>query len=477
MSKRLSVILLQLFIVFTLQAHPWKPRHFVIIDTDGGLDDFRAINLILASPDVRVLGITVTPGVLSANDGYQKVKSFLIKYYHEGIPVGINYAADIQPANFAIPKDFTWGDSTVKTLGAPNAMDVLKNLYAHCSDSIKFVCLGSLSIIPLASREIPGFQAKTSGIIWSSKPLEIANNFNRDLDKAALKKVQSLSVPLAIVNGESFAHSEIFNSGFLIKMKDKPIPCKEDFERSLNTNHAIYFDENVALWLHFPNYFDQVKRENFSVFSGKTTISQSELQEAFLKILAGETVSMNQVLNAFSTDTSDYFPDVRPIMLPTLQKYGKDEWVAEVMGNELHRHLGVFAIVGAKMGIRAKEYFGAGVDEMKVISYAGLIPPFSCMNDGLQVSTGATLGHGLISVSGDSLVRPVADFTYMGRTIRLTLKPFYAKKIASEVKELNGIYGLNSNIYWELIRKLAIKYWANFNRHEIFTIEELTAAK
>jgi inosine-uridine nucleoside N-ribohydrolase len=33
----------------------------VIIDTDGGIDDIRAITMLLASPDVRVLAITVSP--------------------------------------------------------------------------------------------------------------------------------------------------------------------------------------------------------------------------------------------------------------------------------------------------------------------------------------------------------------------------------------------------------------------------------
>ncbi|NJO68400.1 MAG: hypothetical protein HC830_03210 [Bacteroidetes bacterium] len=112
----------------------------------------------------------------------------------------------------------------------------------------------------------------------------------------------------------------------------------------------------------------------------------------------------------------------------TVKNFGKNEWVAVTMANEMHRHLGVFALIGTKMGIRAKEYFNAGVDEMNITTYAGSIPPFSCMNDGLQVSTGATVGHGLITVSPDSMVRPVADFTYMGKTISVTLKPEFGKK-------------------------------------------------
>ena len=53
------------------------------------------------------------------------------------------------------------------------------------------------------------------------------------------------------------------------------------------------------------------------------------------------------------------------------------------------------------MGIRAREYFNTGVDEFSAVSFAGSIPPLSCMNDGIQVSTGATPGHGLLTVIND----------------------------------------------------------------------------
>jgi pyrimidine-specific ribonucleoside hydrolase len=154
-------------------------------------------------------------------------------------------------------------------------------------------------------------------------------------------------------------------------------------------------------------------------------------------------------------------------------KYGHDEWTSGVMANEMHRHLGIYAIIGVKMGIRAREYFGAGVDEMSVISLAGMTPPFSCMNDGLQISTGATLGHGLIRIASDSLKLPVAEFTYLNRKIRISLKSEIRDKVEAEVKELSRIHGLDSDIYWDLVRNKAIRYWANYNRHEIFTIELL----
>ena len=56
-----------------MAAHPWKPAHYVIIDTDGGIDDMRAISIMLASPDIRVMGIIASGGARSEERRVGKV--------------------------------------------------------------------------------------------------------------------------------------------------------------------------------------------------------------------------------------------------------------------------------------------------------------------------------------------------------------------------------------------------------------------
>jgi pyrimidine-specific ribonucleoside hydrolase len=197
------------------------------------------------------------------------------------------------------------------------------------------------------------------------------------------------------------------------------------------------------------------------------------IKKSIIRILKRETVVQNQVIKVLPADPSFYFDDINNSVNEIISRYGIDEWTSGVLANELHRHLGVFAIIGVKMGIRAREYFNTGVDEFSVISNAGSIPPLSCMNDGLQVSTGATPGHGLLTVINDVTLLPSAEFTYLNKRIRLTLKPDLAEKISGELKEINYVYGLDSNIYWELVRKNSIKYWKELDRHEIFIIEEI----
>jgi len=121
------------------------------------------------------------------------------------------------------------------------------------------------------------------------------------------------------------------------------------------------------------------------------------------------------------------------------------------------------------MGIRAREYFNVGPDAMKVISCAGSRPPLSCLNDGLQAATGATLGHGLITVA-DTGTAPCARFFWLGNTITLSLKKNIADTLSARLQEMKGKYGLESDTYWDLLREMTIREWQALDRHNIFEI-------
>jgi pyrimidine-specific ribonucleoside hydrolase len=166
-----------------------------------------------------------------------------------------------------------------------------------------------------------------------------------------------------------------------------------------------------------------------------------------------------------------FAPDIAPLVKDIVTRHGHSEWRAGALANELHGHLGIYAIVGVKMGIRAREYFNIGVDDVVVTSYAGQHPPVSCMNDGLQVSTGGTIGHGLLTVVTGEPVRPEASFSFKGKTLRMKLKPAYAQQIRKDVEEGIRLHGNLTEPYWQYVRELALGYWLEFDRREMFEME------
>ena len=369
--KRAAIALILLFILASLSAHPWKPRHYVIVDTDGGNDDRKAICMLLASPDVRILAVTVSDGLHKSPEAYKIVRTMLDSLWHEGLPMA----------------------------SGTEAVKLIEECLNGEASPVTFIAMGSLETAAEAMTGAPSFITKVKRIIWSNEDLPGREGFNFKTAPMAADEVLRGPIPVSVTG---MGDEAFFNNAFFIEIS-KP-------------------------------------------------------------------VQRMQVIKAFPQDTSFYMSDLQPFAEEIRNKYGEDEWVSGVIANELHRHLGVFAIIGVKMGIRAREYFCTGVDEMTVTSHAGGTPPLSCMNDGVQVSTGATPGHGLLRVSTETPFSPAADFTHKGKTIRITLKKELAEKVSSELKEINFVYGLDSDIYWELVRQNSIKYWLQFDRHSIFDI-------
>jgi pyrimidine-specific ribonucleoside hydrolase len=229
------------------------------------------------------------------------------------------------------------------------------------------------------------------------------------------------------------------------------------------------WDELTVVYLFAPELFTATEVSDgvtAHVLPDAQAVKQAK--QTVVQVLTGKPDSESRVFFGFPEDAALYAADIAPVAKDIMARHGHSEWRAGVLANELHGHLGIYAIVGVKMGIRAREYFNIGVDDVVAVSYAGLHPPVSCMNDGLQVSTGATIGHGLITVAQEQDVRPEAAFTFKGKTIRMKLKQEYAQQIRRDVQEGIRRHGDLTEGYWLYIRRLALRYWQEFDRHEIF---------
>jgi pyrimidine-specific ribonucleoside hydrolase len=115
---------------------------------------------------------------------------------------------------------------------------------------------------------------------------------------------------------------------------------------------------------------------------------------------------------------------------------------------------------------RAREFLGAPFDQLEVISFCGYKPPFSCTNDGIQVSTGASLGRG--TITNTHLGKPEAIFIYKNKRVLLRIKPQVKKAIGSVIKELSEKYGFRSLQYFQELDKISVKYWYEWDRKQIF---------
>jgi len=73
---------------------------------------------------------------------------------------------------------------------------------------------------------------------------------------------------------------------------------------------------------------------------------------------------------------------------------------------KFHGHLGPFLVLGLRMGLAAVQVLRPqGLHDLSAIVWSSRSPPQSCVVDGIQFSSGCTLGKGNIRVRSSSILR------------------------------------------------------------------------
>lgn len=160
------------------------------------------------------------------------------------------------------------------------------------------------------------------------------------------------------------------------------------------------------------------------------------------------------------------------LMDDLVRRHGFVEWKAVTLTHELHGHVGVYSVIGAKMGVYALELFGASKGRLAADSMAGYLPPFSCMNDGIQASTGATVGNGRLRIVNADNPTAGACFTDSNFEVRIILRDEYRQKLLAFFKKAPGLPVKENTAYWEYVEQLSLNIWREWERDRIFLVEE-----
>lgn len=485
MIRKLSVLLL--FCILsgnTLMAHSGKPKYHVVIDTDGALDDMRAISMLLSANDVRVIAITCSQGTLYPDSVYVKVKSLLSVYHHEGIPVGSGKELDIDlPVWAPFAQEIEWGkkNSHHEDLNFKNnSTDILNRAVNDYKYNITLIALGSLKTYADWLKSNPRFINQVEQIVWYNDH-EIDKGFNYRVSPDSYEFFSQSGITLEIVANNS---DELFvTSDFLENIRNTKSIYAQQIElvhnqasvaERINQRHIHLWDDLVPLFLSVPILFESEAYGDVRYVSVNQGLPASIIYKTIGTLLESATKTNNRVFKNFPVDSSLYKPEYAGILNSTIDEFGLIEWKAISMTNEIHGHTGIYSIIGAKMGIRAMEYFNVGINNLTVTTFAGNKPPLSCFNDGIQISTGATIGQGLITVSDSISIIPTAVFEFNNQQVSISLKREISENMRKEIKYGVQNYGLLSDQYWLYIEELAIRYWRTFDRYEIFDLSSLS---
>ncbi len=484
-KKHLAWILLILLWTIPPSARAHLQPIAAIVDTDMALDDIRAIAMLLNADLLDIKLIVTSDGVSSPQVGAQNVET-LLRYFKRGdIRIGKGrFLGLAAPAWRAWSENLKWPpmNSTEVAIATdrPAAQEIVNTLHALPNAAL-YICLGPLTNLADALQLDPKIKDKVAQVVYfGDSPDARFPGWNTDRDRESARLVFETGFPiLALV----LPNERLLR--FDQRLYEKIAGIDSPAARLLATTHSgpiiqkpllegrfYIWDEMIVMYLFRPALFEFATSGNG--LGTKTLISfrTAGFYETYLTLL-GHAADFHLsprravLLKTFPTEPSLFREDVGPYVEPIIAKHGLEEWKACLLTNEFHRHLGTYSLIGAKMGIRAREILEAPFDTLEVVSFAGKRPPLSCLSDGIQVATGASLGRGTIQLS-DQGPAPEATFLYDGKKLTLRLKPEWVDTIEKDLSRILEESGGFNPAYFAAVRELSIRYWLFLDRNELF---------
>ena len=89
---------------------------------------------------------------------------------------------------------------------------------------------------------------------------------------------------------------------------------------------------------------------------------------------------------------------------------------------DFHGHLGPYVAIGYRMGLAANRELGDNALKKAAMVFSGTVTPMSCMIDGIQLSSGCTLGKGNIIVEEMGEPRAIFSDKEGTRSVEISLR-------------------------------------------------------
>jgi pyrimidine-specific ribonucleoside hydrolase len=454
----------------------------VIVDTDMAADDARALALLLASPYFHVMAVVTSDGASPPDIGATNVCRMLGFLKQDGVAVGIGRSlAAPAPAFRTNATGLDWaqlGEPVVPAGGMFSATKLIRFALKSSPDRVIYICLGPLTNLGDALKQTPELAEAISTVLWfGAAPNAAQAGWNARRDEAAWKQIAAAGLRVEVIRWPDGAAAPLVDEALLEELASVDSPSAKLIVRLhssgrgaelVRAKHLRLWDDLVALRFLNPSLGVMSPVAGQPGWSELTAVDPLAVRRAMVATLRMLPPRATVIMADFPAAPEQLLPDVRGLATRIIARHGLEEWKAAVLTSELHRHLGTYSIVGAKMGLRARERFNVALDELRVESLAGLKPPLSCVNDGLQVATGASLGRGTITVVTNGPPACEAVFSYGERRLRLRLKPEFAKQIAADMAELEKRHGGTTPEYFQDVRGVSLKHWLNFDRTTMF---------
>ncbi|MDZ7958529.1 MAG: nucleoside hydrolase [Aulosira sp. DedQUE10] len=164
-------------------------KQLVLMDHDGGVDDYLATMLLLTMDHVELLGVVVTPADCYVQPAVSATRKILDLMGFSHIPVAESTVRGINPFPYLYRRDSFVVDhlpilnqsETIHTqLVAKTGQDFMVRVLREATAPVTLMVTGPLTTVAVALDKAPDIAAKIQKIVWMGGALNVPGNVEKN---------------------------------------------------------------------------------------------------------------------------------------------------------------------------------------------------------------------------------------------------------------------------------------------------------
>ncbi len=291
------------------------PKQLVLMDHDGGIDDYLATLLLMTMENVEPIGIVVTPADCYLQPAVSATRKILDLIGRSEIPVAASTVRGLNPFPTLYRRDsyvvdnlpiLNERDEMQTPLVAETGQEFVARSLLAAERPVILMVTGPLTTIAAALDMAPEIEAKIEKIVWMGGALNVAGNINPDVevghdgsaewnaywDPIAAQQIWQTQIPL-IICPLDLTNTVPVTAQFvrqLAKQRRYPLSDFAGQCYALAIPQDYYFwDVLATTYLAHPEFFQLREWESAIVTTGKSQ-GRTKVEPGGRKILAMDWV-------------------------------------------------------------------------------------------------------------------------------------------------------------------------------------------
>ncbi|PMB50354.1 nucleoside hydrolase [Fischerella thermalis CCMEE 5205] len=164
-------------------------KQLVLMDHDGGVDDYLATMLLMTMDHIQLLGVVVTPADCYAQPAVSATRKILDLMGGTHIPVAESTVRGINPFPYLYRRDsfvvdhlpiLNQSDRIITPLVSEPGQDFMVKVLQQAPEPVTLMVTGPLTTIATALNKAPDIETKIKKVVWMGGALNVPGNVEKN---------------------------------------------------------------------------------------------------------------------------------------------------------------------------------------------------------------------------------------------------------------------------------------------------------